>query len=83
LLEINSIDITLGETVFNRLIPPSGNAAKSWSENTPRFIRYNDAPRVVYTREYINGTKKIYWVDIMNRKDEKLYSVGDDDEWMD
>jgi hypothetical protein len=70
------------ETAAVRLIPPPQNTAKTWSENTPRFIRYNGAPMVVYTKEFIDGSKRIFWYDINTGNNEKLYTAGDHNEWL-
>ncbi|MDR3013136.1 MAG: hypothetical protein LBU70_07995 [Chitinispirillales bacterium] len=82
MFEINSVNIK-NMSVINKLISPPTASPKTWSENTPRFIRYNGAPMIVYTREYIDGTKRIYWYDIWEKKDERMYAVGEYNEWMD
>jgi tetratricopeptide (TPR) repeat protein len=79
--EINSISIA--ENITRKLIPPPVGAAKVWSENTPRFIRYNGAPRIVYTREYLDGQRRLHWFDVIEGTDAKLYAVGEYDEWLD
>jgi len=81
LTEISRIDIKGSAAV--RLIPPPSGSPKSWSENTPRFIRYNGEPMVVYTKEFIDGSRRIFWYDINKGKDEKLFTVGDNNEWLD
>ncbi|MCL2219110.1 MAG: hypothetical protein FWB94_04395 [Chitinispirillia bacterium] len=80
LTEISSINVH--GTVAVRLISQP-NTIKNWSENSPRFIRYNGAPMVVYTREYIDGQRRLFWYNIGARKDDKLYTAGENDEWLD
>jgi len=81
LLEICRVDMTHG-AIRNMIRPPQGEV-KSWSENSPRFMRYNDEPMIVYTRVYPDGRRRIYWFDINNAADAKMYSVGEFDEWID
>jgi hypothetical protein len=81
LLEICRVDMARG--LVKNLIPHPAGAVKTWSESTPRFIRYYDAPMVVYTRTYVDGKRRIYWYDIDNARDIPMYSVGEFDEWTD
>ncbi len=81
LLAIHRVDITHG--MIKNMIPHPQNEVKSWSENTPRFLRYNDEPMIVYTRTYPSGKRRIYWFDINNAKDAPMYAIGEFDEWED
>jgi hypothetical protein len=79
LLEICRVD--LRHNLIKNMIPHPQGGVKSWSESAPRFIRYNDEPMLVYTRTYPDGKRRIYWYDINNAADAKMYSVGEFDEW--
>jgi len=79
LLEICRVDMRHG--LIRNMIPHPQGAVKSWSESNPRFIRYNDEPMIVYTRIYPSGKRQIFWFDINNAADAKMYSVGEFDEW--
>ncbi|MDR0330111.1 MAG: hypothetical protein LBH93_00140 [Chitinispirillales bacterium] len=78
---IFQVDVWQG--AVTELIEParSVGAIKTWGENTPRFIRYMDRPKIVYTREYVGGKRLVYWYDIWDKKDEKMYAAGEWDEW--
>jgi len=80
LLEICRVDMRRG--AIKNMIPHPQGEVKSWSENSPRFMRYNDEPMIVYTRIYPDGRRRIYWFDINNAADAKMYSVGEFDEWI-
>jgi hypothetical protein len=79
LLEICRVDMR--HNLIKNLIPHPQGGVKSWSESAPRFIRYNDEPMIVYTRVYPDGKRRIYWYDVNNAADAKMYSVGEFDEW--
>jgi hypothetical protein len=81
LLEICRVDMKYG--LIRNMIPHPPGAVKSWSESSPRFMRYNDEPMIVYTRIYPNGKRRIYWYDINTAKDVMMYAVGEFDEWND
>ena len=81
--EISGVEVEGGEV--RRLIPPPrpADSTKSWSENTPRMLMYENSLRVLYTREYIDGKRRLYWYDLRRRADEKVYAIGENDEWLD
>jgi len=79
LLEICRVDMRHG--MIRNIIPHPPGEVKSWSESAPRFVRYNDEPMIVYTRIYPNGNRRIYWYDINNARDIKMYAAGEFDEW--
>jgi hypothetical protein len=35
----------------------------------------------VYTREFFNGARRLYWYDISTGRDEHMHSEGDYNEW--
>jgi len=79
LLEICRVDMRHG--LIKNIIPHPPGEVKSWSESAPRFVRYNDEPMIVYTRVYPDGKRRIYWYDINNARDIKMYAAGEFDEW--
>jgi len=79
LLEICRVDMRHG--AIKNMIPHPQSEIKSWSESSPRFMRYNDEPMIVYTRVYADGRRRIYWFDINSAADAKMYAVGEFDEW--
>jgi len=79
LLEICRVDMR--HALIKNIIPHPPGEVKSWSESAPRFVRYNDEPMIVYTRIYPNGKRRIYWYDINNARDLKMYAGGEFDEW--
>jgi len=81
LKEICRVDMKYG--LIRNMISPPPDAIKSWSESSPRFMRYNDEPMIVYTRIYPDGKRRIYWYDINAAKDVMMYAVEEFDEWND
>jgi len=83
LLDIYIID--LEETAVTRMVLPqaSRNYTKGWSEKNPRFIYYNEAPKILYTREYVDGVRRLHWYDIKRRVDERVFSFDNYNEWVD
>jgi len=77
--DINSIDILDKQAGFQKMTP-TGNP-KNWSETAPMFIRYRGAPKIVYTREYIDGNRQLYWFDTRNTTDRKIFTFGEWNEW--
>ncbi|MCL2242359.1 MAG: hypothetical protein FWC04_07530 [Chitinispirillia bacterium] len=74
--------ISVDGTAAEKLVEPPKNAPKSWSEHTPRFIRYKNEPMIVYTRESADGSKRIHWYNINSKKDEKLHKFEGTNEWL-
>jgi Tol biopolymer transport system component len=77
--DINSIDVLERQAGFKKMTP--SGAQKNWSETAPRFIRYKGAPKIVYTREYIDGKRELYWFDTRYERDDKIFTFGEWNEW--
>ena len=60
-----------------RLIP--GDSLMAYSERTPRLIAYKNSWKILYTREYSNGDRKIFWVNTDGTGDQRIVnSKGQD-----
>jgi dipeptidyl aminopeptidase/acylaminoacyl peptidase len=76
--DINSTDIFNKQAGIKKMLP----SQKTWGESAPRFIRYKNSPKIVYTREYINGKKELRWFDTRTMVDEALFKQGNYNEWI-
>jgi len=61
------------------LIPAAG--AKSYSERSPMIIHYANGLKIVYTRDYFDGKKKIYWTNPDGSKDQVVVDSNASD-WL-
>ena len=77
--DINRIDVSYRRAEFKKMTPRG--VQKNWSETAPRFIRYKGAPKIVYTREYIDEKRELYWFDTRYERDEKIFTFGEWNEW--
>ena len=74
-LDINSVDIVAFR--FSKLI--EHDTVKTWSDLTPRIMQFAGKEKVVYTREYENGEKQLFWVNLDGRGDRVIVnSKGSD-----
>ncbi len=62
---------------FSKLI--SSDTVKAFNERSPKIIYYRDLKKVVFTKEYTDGVKKIYWVNIDGSDEQRIInSKGND-----
>jgi hypothetical protein len=55
------------------------DSIKNYSETHPHTMEYKNARKIIYTREYRNGDKKIYWVNPKGSADQRIVnSKGQD-----
>ncbi|KMQ52798.1 translocation protein TolB [Chitinispirillum alkaliphilum] len=74
-LDLNMVDIK--EHRFRKLITTTG--LKNWHETNPRFLYFNQRPRIVYNRKTEDGTSTVRWVDLLSGRDERIInSEGND-----
>ena len=56
-----------------------GDSIMAYAECAPRLIAYKNAWKIVYTRVYSNGDKKIFWVNLDGSGDQRIVnSKGQD-----
>jgi hypothetical protein len=60
-------------------IPSS--APKSYGESSPAVIPYGNTVKIIYTREYFNGSKRIFWVNRDGTGDECIVN-SDSQDWL-
>lgn len=68
LVDLNTINILTGE---NKKFIVTGHP-KDYSERTPTIIVYKNKKRILYTREYDNGDKKLFLVDFDGTGDQQV-----------
>ena len=81
-LGIDTYDLHKVETSnihFSRLIPR--DSTKTFSERSPVLVKYKNEFRIAYTREYQDGVKKIYWVNIDGTGEQCIVNSKSND-WM-
>jgi len=75
--DINSINIK--ENAVKKLI--TADTVRTWSETTPQILEYNKRPRLIYTRNYNDGSRRLRMFDIKNGRDEPLFRLEEGNEW--
>jgi len=69
--------INLDSNNCTRLI--GGDSLMAYSERTPRLIMHKNVWKILYTREYNDGARKIFWVNIDGGGDQRVVnSKGQD-----
>lgn len=62
---------------FSKLI--SSDTVKTFNERSPRIFYYRDLKKIVFTKEYNDGVKKIYWVNVDGSDEQRIInSKGND-----
>jgi hypothetical protein len=56
-------------------------APKTYGERGPAVIPYGNSKKVIYTREYFNGSKHIFWVNVDGSGDECIVN-SDSQDWL-
>jgi hypothetical protein len=77
LVDLNTINILTGE---NKKFIVTGHP-KDYSERTPTIIVYKNKKRILYTREYDNGDKKLFLVDFDGTGDQQV-SIDRGNSWL-
>ncbi len=77
LIDLNTINIFTGEN--KKLI--ISDSAKEYSETHPGIFIYQDTKRILYTREYRDGRKRIYLVNTDGSEDRQI-SLENGNSWL-
>lgn len=58
--DLNTVD--LRENRFEKLTQTRG--IKEWSDRNPRFMKYEGRRKIIFNREFPDGSKQLYWCDL-------------------
>jgi hypothetical protein len=65
---LKTVDIVSKEST--RLI--EGDSIMAYSERTPKLLALKSFWKIIYTREYSNGDRKIFWVNINGSGEQRI-----------
>ncbi|MDG5815339.1 hypothetical protein QA601_09630 [Chitinispirillales bacterium ANBcel5] len=77
---VNVFDLNIADIANNKtskLI--DSNEMKTWSEINPGFLVFSGSRKIVYTREYRDGSRSVHWFDLDSKTNHRIINSSGND----